>query len=110
MIERKRWIKMEYVYAALMLHSSGKDVSEEGIKTILSAVGVTPDEIRIKALVSALEGVDIEDVLSKAPTMAVAAAPAAAAAATAAAPAEEAEEDKEEAEESGIEGLGALFG
>jgi large subunit ribosomal protein L12 len=103
---------MEYVYAALLLHSSGKDVSEEGIKTILSAVGVAPDEVRIKALVSALEGVDIEDVLSKAPSVAVAAAPAAAApAAAAAAPAaEEAEEDKEEAEESGIEGLGALFG
>ncbi|HOO53696.1 MAG TPA: 50S ribosomal protein P1 [Methanothrix sp.] len=103
---------MEYVYAALLLHSSGKDVSEEGIKTILSAAGVAPDEVRIKALVSALEGVDIEDVLSKAPSVAVAAAPAAAApAAAAAAPAaEEAEEEKEEAEESGIEGLGALFG
>jgi large subunit ribosomal protein L12 len=103
---------MEYVYAALLLHSSGKDVSEEGIKTILSAAGVTADDVRIKALVSALEGVDIEDVLSKAPSVAVAAAPAAAApAAAAAAPAEEeAEEDKEEAEESGIEGLGALFG
>jgi large subunit ribosomal protein L12 len=110
LIERKRWIKMEYVYAALMLHSSGKEVSEEGIKTILSAVGVAPDEIRIKALVSALEGVDIEDVLSKTPSVAVAAAPAAAASAAVAAPAAEAEEDKEEAEESGIEGLGALFG
>lgn len=110
MIERERWIKMEYVYAALMLHSSGKEVSEEGIKTILSAVGVAPDEIRIKALVSALEGVDIEDVLSKTPSVAVAAAPAAAASAAVAAPAAEAEEDKEEAEESGIEGLGALFG
>jgi large subunit ribosomal protein L12 len=110
LIERKRWIKMEYVYAALMLHSSGKEVSEEGIKTILSAVGVVPDEIRIKALVSALEGVDIEDVLSKTPSVAVAAAPAAAASAAVAAPEAEAEEDKEEAEESGIEGLGALFG
>lgn len=112
MIEKKRWIKMEYVYAALLLHSSGKDVSEEGIKTILSAVGVAAEEVRIKALVSALEGVDIEEVLSKAPSVAVAAAPAAAAPAAAAkAPAaEEAEEDKEEAEESGIEGLGALFG
>jgi len=109
LIEIKRWIKMEYVYAALLLHSSGKDVSEEGIKTILSAAGVTPDEVRIKALVSALEGVDIEDVLSKTPSMAVAAAPAAAAPA-APAVAEEAEEEKEEAEESGIEGLGALFG
>jgi len=104
---------MEYVYAALLLHSSGKDVSEEGIKTILSAVGVAADEVRIKALVSALEGVDIEDVLSKAPSVAAVAAPAAAAApaSAAAAPAEaEVEEDKEEAEESGIEGLGALFG
>ncbi len=101
---------MEYVYAALLLHSSGKDVSEEGIKTILSAAGVAADEVRIKALVSALEGVDIEDVLSKAPSVAVAAAPAAAAPAAAPAAAEEAEEDKEEAEESGIEGLGALFG
>jgi len=111
LIEIKRWIKMEYVYAALLLHSSGKDVSEEGIKTILSAAGVAADDVRIKALVSALEGVDIEDVLSKAPSVAVAAAPAAAAPASAAAPAaEEAEEDKEEAEESGIEGLGALFG
>ena len=111
MIEIKRWIKMEYVYAALLLHSSGKDVSEEGIKTILNAAGVAPDEVRIKALVSALEGVDIEDVLSKAPSVAVAAAPAAAPAAAAAAPVEEeAEEDKEEAEESGIEGLGALVG
>lgn len=113
MIEIKRWIKMEYVYAALLLHSSGKDVSEEGIKTILSAAGVAADEVRIKALVSALEGVNIEEILSKAPSVAVAAAPAAAAApATSgkAPAAEEAEEDKEEAEESGIEGLGALFG
>jgi len=113
LIEKKRLIKMEYVYAALLLHSSGKDVSEEGIKTILSAAGVAADEVRIKALVSALEGVNIEEILSKAPSVAVAAAPAAAAvpATSGKAPAaEEAEEDKEEAEESGIEGLGALFG
>ena len=113
MIEKKRLIKMEYVYAALLLHSSGKDVSEEGIKTILSAAGVAADEVRIKALVSALEGVNIEEILSKAPSVAVAAAPAAAAASATsgkAPAAEEAEEDKEEAEESGIEGLGAFFG
>jgi len=108
LIEKKRLIKMEYVYAALLLHSSGKDVSEEGIKTILSAAGVAADEVRIKALVSALDGVNIEEILSQAPSVAVAAAPAAAAApATSgkAPAAEEAEEDKEEAEESGIEGL-----
>ncbi|MHC1631098.1 MAG: 50S ribosomal protein P1 [Methanotrichaceae archaeon] len=101
---------MEYVYAALLLHSSGKDVNEDGIKTILDAVGIAPDEVRIKALVSALEGVDIESVLSQTPVV-TAAAPAA----TTAAPAAEEEtpaskETEEEAEESGMEGLGALFG
>lgn len=101
---------MEYVYAALLLHSSGKEVSEEGISAILNAVDITPDEVRIKALVTALEGVDIESVLAKAPTSAAVAAPVAAAEAAPVAKAEEVEEEEEEAEESGIEGLGALFG
>lgn len=104
---------MEYVYAALLLHSAGKDVNEDGIKKVVEAAGVAPDEVRIKALVAALEGVDISQVLSQAaamPVAAAAAAPAAAAAAAPAAKAEEKEEKKEEAEESGIEGLGALFG
>jgi large subunit ribosomal protein L12 len=104
---------MEYVYAALLLHSAGKDVNEEGIKKVVEAAGVTADDVRIKALVAALEGVDISQVLSQAaamPVAAAAAAPAAAAAAAPAAKAEEKEENKQEAEESGVEGLGALFG
>lgn len=105
---------MEYVYAALLLHSAGKDVNEEGIKKVVEAAGVAADDVRIKALVAALEGVDISQVLSQAAAMPVAAAAAAPAAAAAAAPAaakaEEKEEKKEEAEESGVEGLGALFG
>ncbi len=104
---------MEYVYAALLLHSAGKDVNEDGIKKVVEAAGVAADEVRIKALVAALEGVDISQVLSQAaamPVAAAAAAPVAAAAAAPAAKAEEKEEKKEEAEESGIEGLGALFG
>ncbi len=104
---------MEYVYAALMLHSAGKDVNEDGVKKVVEAAGITADDVRIKALIAALEGVDIAKVLSQASAMpvAVAAAPAAAAAPTSKAEAtEEKEEKKEEAEESGIEGLGALFG
>ena len=102
---------MEYVYAALLLHSAGKDVTEEGIKNVVAASGVAADEVRIKALVAALEGVDISKVLSQAAAVPVAAA-AAPVAAAAAAPAakEEKEESKEAAEESGVEGLGALFG
>jgi len=105
---------MEYVYAALLLHSAGKNVDEDGIKKVVEASGVSADEVRIKALVAALEGVDIAAVLSQAaavPVAAAAAAPVAAApAAKAEAKAEEAAEDKEAAEESGVEGLGALFG
>jgi large subunit ribosomal protein L12 len=103
---------MEYVYAALMLHSAGKEVSEDGIKKIVEAAGVTVDDVRIKALIAALEGVDITKVLSQASAMpvAVAAAPAAAAPKAKAVATEEKEENKEAAEESGIEGLGALFG
>jgi large subunit ribosomal protein L12 len=104
---------MEYVYAALMLHSAGKDINEDGVKKVVEAAGITADDVRIKALIAALEGVDIAKVLSQASAMpvAVAAAPAATTApATKAEAKEEKEENKEEAEESGIEGLGTLFG
>lgn len=107
---------MEYVYAALMLHSAGKEINESAVKKVVEAAGAAPDEVRIKALVAALEGVDISKALSQAasmPVAAAAAAPTAAAAPAAAkAPAKEEakEEKKDEAEESGIEGLGALFG
>ena len=101
---------MEYVYAALLLHSEGKDVTEEGIKKIVEASGAKVDDVRAKALVAALEGVDIAKVLAQAAVMPVAAAAPAAAAAAAPASKEDKEENKEAAEESGVEGLGALFG
>lgn len=103
---------MEYIYAALILHSAGQKVTEEGISAVVKAAGVNVDAVRAKALVSALEGVNIEDAISKAAFAAPAAAPAAAAPAAAAA-AETPKKDektKEKAEESGMEGLGALFG
>jgi large subunit ribosomal protein L12 len=104
---------MEYVYAALLLHSAGKKITEEGITAVVKAAGAEVDAVRAKALVSALDGVNIEEAISKAAFAAPAAAPAAAAAAPAAAEAEKPKKDekaKEKAEESGMEGLGALFG
>lgn len=103
---------MEYVYAALLLHSAGKKVSEEGITAVIKAAGVDVDAVRAKALVSALDGVNIEEAIAKAAFAApAAAAPAAAAAAPAAAETPKKDEkSKEKAEESGMEGLGALFG
>jgi large subunit ribosomal protein L12 len=104
---------MEYIYAALLLHKAGKDVSEENVKAVLSAAGVAVNDARVKALVASLEGVDINEAIEKAAAapIAVAAAPAAAGAAPAAAAAEEEpEKDEKEEEESGMAGLGALFG
>ncbi len=105
---------MEYVYAALLLHSAGKKVTDEAISAVIKAAGLEVDAVRAKALVSALEGVNIEEAISKAAFAApAAAAPAAAPAAAAAVEAPKKEEnpkDKEKAEESGMEGLGALFG
>jgi len=102
---------MEYIYAALLLHKAGKDITEEAVTAVLTAAGTEVNDARAKALVAALEDVDIEEAMA---TAAVAAAPAAAPAAAADAPAEEApaeeEESKEEEEESGMAGLGALFG
>lgn len=111
---------MEYIYAALMLNSAGKEITEEGITSILGAAGIDVDASRAKALVAALENVDIESAISQAAVapVAVAAGGAAPAASAEAAPAAEAapeeeeaaEEEKKEEEESGMAGLGALFG
>jgi len=98
---------MNYIYAALLLHSAGKAVDENGLKSVVSATGVEVDASRIKAMVSALEGVNIEEAISKA-AMPVAAAPAAAAPAEKKAEANP-EEEKKKAEEA-VEGLSSLFG
>ena len=106
---------MEYVYAALLLHNAGKDVTEDAITGILQAADVDVDATRVKALVASLEGVDIQEAIENAAFAAPAAgaasgAPAAAAEEAPAVAEEAAAEEEEEAEESGMEGLGALFG
>ncbi len=99
---------MEYMYAAMLLHSSGKEITEGTVENILNAAGISPDNTRIKALVAALAEVDIEEAL-KAPVLtAAAAAPAAAAADEE--EAEEPEEEEEEEKEEDLQGLSALFG
>lgn len=108
---------MEYVYAALLLHRAGKEISEDNVKKVLSAAGVDPDEARVKALVAALSEVNIDEVLKSATAM-----PFAPMAAAPSAPQPEEkpeakkeekkkkeEEEKREAEEA-LAGLSSLFG
>ncbi len=99
---------MEYMYAAMLLHSTKKPITEEAVTAILAAAGVAADGVRVKALVAALAEVNIDEAM-KAPVFA--------AAAPAAAPAEVKEEKKaaakpkvEEKKEEDLQGLGALFG
>ncbi|ELZ31953.1 50S ribosomal protein L12P [Halorubrum distributum JCM 9100] len=115
---------MEYVYAALILNETGEEINEDNVTGVLEAAGVDVEESRVKALVAALEDVDIEEAIETA-----AAAPAAGASAGGSADADasadeadadddddddeaeaadEADDDEEEGD--GGEGLGELFG
>ena len=94
----------------MILHSAEKEIKEENVKSIIEAAGIDADDARIKALIAALEDVDIDEAMET-PAMAAAAPAAAPAAADAAVVEEEEEEEEEEAsEEEAAAGLGALFG
>jgi len=104
---------MEYIYAAMLLHTTGQEINEGNVTKVLEAAGAEVDDARVKALIAALEDVDIEEAMEK--TAVAAAAPAAGAPAAPAAEEkpeeeEEEEEDEEEKEEEAAAGLGALFG
>ena len=100
---------MEYVYSAMVLHAAKKPVTEEGITSVLKAAGIQADASRVKALVAALEGVNIDEAIATA----VAAPVAAAAPAAKEEKKEEKQEEKKEENVSEAEaaaGLSALFG
>lgn len=97
---------MEYIYAALLLHKLGKDVSEDTIKSVVAATGETVDDSKVKSLIASLKDVDIAAELANASMVS-----APAASASAQAPEAKAEEKpKEEKKEAAAEGLSALFG
>ncbi len=98
---------MLYIYAALLLHKAGQKIEEAPLKKVLEAVGVKVDDTRVRALIAALNGVDIEAAIKEAAV--VSAAPAAAAPSAAGKKEEKKEEEKKSAEEAAA-GLGALFG
>jgi large subunit ribosomal protein L12 len=98
---------MEYVYAAMLLHSAKKEINETALGAILKSSGVSFDESRVKALVASIKNINIDDAIAKAAVAQVAAGPA-----TSAGPAKAAEPevDTKKAEEDAAAGLGALFG
>ncbi|WP_254763583.1 50S ribosomal protein P1 [Natrinema marinum] len=116
---------MEYVYAALILNESGEEINEDNLTDVLDAAGVDVEESRVKALVAALEDVDIDEAVSEAAAVPAGGAAAGGAAGGEAAADEGGEEeeveetsdvpdttddDDDEDEEASGEGLGELFG
>lgn len=53
---------MEYAYAALLLAESAEELNEGNLRSVLEAGNCTVSESRVKALVAALEGVDVDAV------------------------------------------------
>jgi large subunit ribosomal protein L12 len=101
---------MEYVYSALVLHAARKKVDEAGLSNILKAAGANVDEARVKALIAALEGVNIDEAIKGSAIPAVATPAAAAAPAKVEEKKEEKKVEEEKKEEEALAGLGALFG
>ncbi len=103
---------MEYVYSALVLHSAGKDITEEGVANILNAAGIEADESRIKALTACLDEVDIQKAIEEGIAMPTGGAPSVPEAEEEAEEEEEEEEeerDEEKEKEEAAAGLGSLF-
>ncbi|MGC8629235.1 MAG: 50S ribosomal protein P1 [Candidatus Micrarchaeia archaeon] len=99
---------MEYIYAALLLDSLGKEVNEENLKNVVKAAGKEPDEAMVKAVVNSLKGVNIKEVIKNAQLQQVSAQAAPAPAAQQEKKEEKKEEKKSEEEAAG--GLASLFG
>ena len=97
---------MQYVYAALLLHSAGHKVEESAVTKVMEAAGAKPDRARVEALIASLKDVNIEEAIKKAAVQPVVAAKAE----------EKPSAKKEEkvpegkTEEEAAEGLSSLFG
>ncbi len=96
---------MELIYAAILLHKAGKEINEENLKKVIDSVGIQKTEAELKALIAALEGVNIDEAVKQA------AVPMAAPAQTETTEAkEEPKEEKKEETKEAAAGLGSLFG
>ena len=98
---------MEYIYAALLLHKAGKEITADSLNKVIEASGAKADEAKAKVVAEALKGVNIEDAIKQAAVAPVAAAPAAAAETKVE---KKEEKDEKKSEEAAAAGLANLFG
>ncbi len=99
-----------YLHAVLLLHGSGKDVTQESISAVIKASGSEADDAKAKVLAEAVNDVDFEELLKQAVAAPAASPVAAEPAAAEEKKEEEPEEDDAKKEEQAAEGLSSLFG
>ncbi|MHA1111447.1 MAG: 50S ribosomal protein P1 [Promethearchaeota archaeon] len=104
---------MQNVYAALVLHSASKKITEASIKKILEAAGAKTDDNQVKSLVAGLKDKNLEEIIASAAAAPVAVSAAPAAEEKGKKPKKEKKEKKKKEEKKVEEeptGIGALFG
>ncbi len=100
---------MELIYAGLLLHSAKKEITEENIEKIMNAAGIEVDKARIKALVSSLKEINIDEAIKESAAFVPAQGPTPAEGEKPAEEKKEEEKEEKKAEEA-VEGLSSLFG
>lgn len=55
---------MEYTYATCILSESGEEINEANLTAVLDAAGCQVQESRVKAIVAALEDIEVDGVTS----------------------------------------------
>lgn len=64
-VSNARETALEYIYAALILHEADREISEKNVTDVLETANVDVEESRVKALVAALEDVDVEEAIAE---------------------------------------------
>lgn len=101
---------MEYIYSAMLLNSVGKKINEENVKKVLKSAGAKVDDAKVKALVSALEGVKIDEVMKQTAVPVAVAPPTSKGEKVEEKKKEEKPEEVEKKAEEAASGLASLFG
>ncbi len=67
---------MESIYAALLLHKVGSQITEATVEKVLTAAGAKSDKTEIAKLIAGLKEANIEEIIKSAGSISVSAAPA----------------------------------
>lgn len=99
-----------YLHAALVLYGAGKEITQEGLVSVLKAAGAEVDDAKAKVLSEAVKGANMEDLLKAATVVAAAPAPTAPSGGETKKEEKKDEVSEEKKEEQAAEGLANLFG